>query len=256
MLDENEDVKDKNGAVPTFPTTGLEDSTFGFNYRAEPLRNRLVATSGGRPRRRDRHAAEREGHRAGGPLLRRLGPGPGQDRRGPGRQVHVRGVAPAVVGCSATRASSCDARGRRQALTDLLIPKAYKGDPIRYHVIHPGAKEATLAPAHEALVRRPGQQEVPAQRRAADRPGRVARVLDIEGGAGCVQETIGDSIFHCHLYPHFAQGFWGTCGSSTASATGVRSTRTAPRSRACRSCPTAPARRRSPTRRIPASRSS
>ena len=43
MLDENEDVKDKNGQPPTFPTTGLEDSTFGFNYRAEPLRNRLRA---------------------------------------------------------------------------------------------------------------------------------------------------------------------------------------------------------------------
>lgn len=29
------------------------------------------------------------------------------------------------------------------------------------------------------------------------------------GGAGNRNKTIGDSIFHCHFYPHFAQGMWG-----------------------------------------------
>ena len=28
-------------------------------------------------------------------------------------------------------------------------------------------------------------------------------------GAGSQNRTFGDSIFHCHLYPHFAEGFWG-----------------------------------------------
>ena len=27
-------------------------------------------------------------------------------------------------------------------------------------------------------------------------------------GAGSKNGTFGDSIFHCHLYPHFAEGFW------------------------------------------------
>ncbi len=27
-------------------------------------------------------------------------------------------------------------------------------------------------------------------------------------GAGSKNRTFGDSIFHCHLYPHFAEGFW------------------------------------------------
>ena len=27
-------------------------------------------------------------------------------------------------------------------------------------------------------------------------------------GAGSRNGTFGDSIFHCHLYPHFAEGFW------------------------------------------------
>jgi hypothetical protein len=29
------------------------------------------------------------------------------------------------------------------------------------------------------------------------------------GGAGNRNKTPGDSIFHCHFYPHFAQGMWG-----------------------------------------------
>ncbi|MCA9480315.1 MAG: hypothetical protein KC545_08145, partial [Nitrospira sp.] len=28
------------------------------------------------------------------------------------------------------------------------------------------------------------------------------------GGSGNRNKTPGDSIFHCHLYPHFAQGMW------------------------------------------------
>lgn len=28
-------------------------------------------------------------------------------------------------------------------------------------------------------------------------------------GSGNRNQTVGDSIFHCHLYPHFAQGMWG-----------------------------------------------
>src|SRR5919205_3327310 len=43
VMDENEDVKDRDGNAPVFPTTGIEDSQFGINYRSEPLRNRLRA---------------------------------------------------------------------------------------------------------------------------------------------------------------------------------------------------------------------
>ena len=27
-------------------------------------------------------------------------------------------------------------------------------------------------------------------------------------GSGNLNQTVGDSIFHCHFYPHFAQGMW------------------------------------------------
>ncbi len=32
--------------------------------------------------------------------------------------------------------------------------------------------------------------------------------LDILHGAGSLNGTIGDVIFHCHLYPHFHEGMW------------------------------------------------
>lgn len=35
-----------------------------------------------------------------------------------------------------------------------------------------------------------------------------AFTAELVGGAGSVPGTVGDSIFHCHLYPHFAEGFW------------------------------------------------
>jgi hypothetical protein len=30
----------------------------------------------------------------------------------------------------------------------------------------------------------------------------------VNGGAGNRNHTVGDAIFHCHFYPHFAQGMW------------------------------------------------
>ena len=33
--------------------------------------------------------------------------------------------------------------------------------------------------------------------------------FDILYGAGSLQKAYGDVIYHCHLYPHFAEGMWG-----------------------------------------------
>ena len=55
------------------------------------------------------------------------------------------------------------------------------------------------------------------------------------GGSGNRNKTAGDAIFHCHFYPHFAQGMWelwrnhdvfeaGTLLAASGSATGFHST--------------------------------
>ena len=208
MLDENEGVKNAAGATPTFPSTGLQDSTFGFNYRSEPLRNRLKAVID---------------HRAGLtvtlPSGRVIAPGdhfcdgfiPEQNRvvadpgaKCLGEESHLQswpfgdaGKLTRVVGGTVVTDS------------DNLIPKGYKGDPVRYHVVHPGAKETH--PFHQHTHRwfaDPGNTKSPLNDVQAFGPGE-SRQFRLEGGAGGLQGTIGDSIFHCHLYPHFAAGFWG-----------------------------------------------
>jgi manganese oxidase len=99
--------------------------------------------------------------------------------------------------------------GKAVTDSDLMIPKAYKGDRVTYHVVHPGAKETH--PFHQHTQRwfaDPGKANSPRDDVQSIGPGE-AREFTLEKGAGGVQQTIGDSIFHCHLYPHFAQGFWG-----------------------------------------------
>ena len=205
MLDENEDVKDRNGNAPTFPTTGLEDSTFGINYRAEPLRNRVRAVL--------EHRAGRTVTLPSGRVIKPTDhfcdgwdPDQGKVVDDPGakcmsEESHLQSW---IFG---DEGKLMNADG--SVASDNLIPKAYKGDPIRFHVIHPGAKETH--PWHQHTMRWFADPKNTKSNRndvQSIGPGE-SRPLVIEGGAGSVTGTIGDSIFHCHLYPHFAQGFWG-----------------------------------------------
>ncbi|HWT24366.1 MAG TPA: multicopper oxidase domain-containing protein, partial [Solirubrobacteraceae bacterium] len=221
MLDENEDVKDRDGNIPTFPTTGLQDSTFGINYRSEPLRNRLraIMEHRGEDGVQDTPGGSSDGQEITLPNGRVIKPTDhfcdGWDERqqkvveDPGakcmsEESHLQSW---VFGDEGTLT-----RATEDGLvvdTDNLIPKAYKGDPIKYHVIHPGAKETH--PWHQHTMRwfaDPKNHKSNRNDVQSIGPGE-SRELDIEGGAGSVTGTIGDSIFHCHLYPHFAQGFWG-----------------------------------------------
>ncbi len=132
-------------------------------------------------------------------------------------------------------------KGRIEVLSDALIPHAYRGDPVRVRLIHPGVKETH--PFHQHTNRWRQESEDPDSTRLDVQsigPGQVADLV-YEGGAGeaitsdparpdlgarsaaewltlgrpdmaaraITTASNGDQIFHCHLYPHFAQGFWG-----------------------------------------------
>ena len=93
--------------------------------------------------------------------------------------------------------------------SDAVVLKAYRNDPVRFRVVHPGIKETH--PWHQHTNRWRLENNDPASTRLDVQsvgPGEVY-LLDFEGGAGNIQGSVGDQIFHCHLYPHFAQGFWG-----------------------------------------------
>ena len=101
------------------------------------------------------------------------------------------------------------------------VTHAYAKDPIKFryglagvketHVFHMHAHQWLVEPHDNAPVGTAddpngNQQSVKADSQTFG-PGDMF-TADLIGGAGSVPGTVGDTIFHCHLYPHFAEGFW------------------------------------------------
>ena len=131
-------------------------------------------------------------------------------------------------------------KGSIEVLSDTLLPKAYRGDPLHMRLIHPGIKETH--PFHQHTNRWRLNTNDPQSTRLDVQSIGPGQTFDLfyEGGAGeaitsdpnnlaagakSMDEWVragrpdlaalaiskasnGDQIFHCHLYPHFAQGFW------------------------------------------------
>lgn len=89
------------------------------------------------------------------------------------------------------------------------VHHAYLGDPVRFRNIHAGPKETHVfhLHAHQWLQDKndPNSNYLDSQTIS---PG-SSYTYDINyGGGGNRNLTVGDAIFHCHLYPHFAAGMW------------------------------------------------
>ena len=219
FMDENEGVVDRNGRTPTYPLTGLPDSTFGINYRSEPLRNRLRAILEHRgtvtpenPAGTARTITLPNGqtyapsdHFCDGyvPELGRVVADPGA--RCMSEESHLQSWVFGDEGKLTRRLKD----GTVVVDSDNVIPKAYVGDRVQFHVVHPGARESHPWHQHtQRWFKDPANPDSPRNDVQSVSPGEGYR-LELEGGAGGIAGTPGDLIFHCHLYPHFAQGFWG-----------------------------------------------
>jgi manganese oxidase len=89
------------------------------------------------------------------------------------------------------------------------VHHSYLNDPVRFRNIHAGPKETHVFHLHAhqwvADASAPGSTYLDSQTIS---PG-ASFSYEIEfGGSGNRNLSPGDSIFHCHLYPHFAQGMW------------------------------------------------
>lgn len=88
------------------------------------------------------------------------------------------------------------------------ILKAYVGDPSKIRLIHGGVKETHVFHLHNHQWRLEGENPNSTIIDSISISPGECYTLDILHGAGSLNGTIGDVIFHCHLYPHFHEGMW------------------------------------------------
>lgn len=89
------------------------------------------------------------------------------------------------------------------------VHHSYLNDPVRFRNLHAGPKETHVfhLHAHQWVmdVSQPGSSYLDSQTIS---PGAGFSYEIAFGGSGNRNLSPGDAIFHCHLYPHFAQGMW------------------------------------------------
>ena len=88
------------------------------------------------------------------------------------------------------------------------ILRAYVGDPAKIRLIHGGIKETHVFHLHNHQWRLEAENPVSTILDSITLSPQECYTLDILYGAGSRTGTIGDVIFHCHLYPHFHEGMW------------------------------------------------
>lgn len=88
------------------------------------------------------------------------------------------------------------------------ILRAYVGDPAKIRLIHGGVKETHVFHLHNHQWRLEGENPSSTIIDSVSISPQECYTLDILHGAGSLNGTIGDVIFHCHLYPHFHEGMW------------------------------------------------
>ncbi len=93
------------------------------------------------------------------------------------------------------------------------VHHSYLGDRVEFRNLHAGPKETHVfhLHAHQWLAQRSDEPEREFgsyldSQTIAPQQGFAYEIY--HGGSGNRNQTPGDSIFHCHLYPHFAQGMW------------------------------------------------
>jgi hypothetical protein len=87
---------------------------------------------------------------------------------------------------------------------------SYLNDHVKFRVLHAGADLTHVHHQHaQQWLHSPNDNDSTYLDSQMISPG-SAYTLEIDyGGSGNRNRTIGDSIFHCHFYPHFAAGMWG-----------------------------------------------
>ncbi|MDQ1644330.1 MAG: hypothetical protein QOJ50_514, partial [Cryptosporangiaceae bacterium] len=108
------------------------------------------------------------------------------------------------------------------------MPRGYLGDPTKFRILHAGSEMFHVFHMHGGGIRwrfnpvadssydyaHTGLNKYPVEASDSERldsqsfgPGESYN-LEIEGGAGGVQQGAGDFLFHCHIAEHYVAGMW------------------------------------------------
>ncbi|MGZ8842140.1 MAG: copper oxidase [Pyrinomonadaceae bacterium] len=118
------------------------------------------------------------------------------------------------VAANATDANGNLILGRKA--TKVLYPDdpsnvhhSYIGDHVKMRVVHAGPKEHHIHHLHaHQWLQTPDDDNSTYLDSQALGPGFAFTTEITHGGSGNRNQVVGDSIFHCHFYPHFAEGMW------------------------------------------------
>jgi hypothetical protein len=90
----------------------------------------------------------------------------------------------------------------------LNVHHAYTGDFIKFRNTHIGKEQHVFHLHNHQWLYNPNDDNSNYLDAQGIGPG-IGYTYEINfGGAGNRNKTAGDAIFHCHFYPHFAQGMW------------------------------------------------
>ena len=86
---------------------------------------------------------------------------------------------------------------------------SYIADHTKFRILHGGVKEHHIHHQHaHQWVHTPDSDNSSYDDSQAIGPGAAFTLEMTYNGGGNRNQTPGDSIFHCHFYPHFGQGMW------------------------------------------------
>jgi len=86
---------------------------------------------------------------------------------------------------------------------------SYMADHLRFRILHAGPDLHHLHHQHaQQWLGTPNSPDGDYLDSQTIGPGSAFTLEMVYNGSGNVNQTVGDSIFHCHFYPHFASGMW------------------------------------------------
>jgi hypothetical protein len=86
----------------------------------------------------------------------------------------------------------------------------YINDHVKFRILHGGRDVSHVHHQHaHQWLQSPNSDESSYLDSQMISPGASYTLEMVYNGSGNRNKVVGDSIFHCHFYPHFAAGMWG-----------------------------------------------